>query len=555
MEKRIIIAFVLSFAVLYGFRLIFPPPEEPAAPVTTTTEAPTSPDAPASQPAGPAAAEGTTAPEAPVGEIQAETEQNLVVDTPLYTATVSNTGGVLTSYTLKAYSDGEGRPLQLINQAAGQKLGWPLVLETADTELNEMLAKARFMARQEDDRILLEFAGGGVHARKTLEFKRDNFEFTFESSLTRDGKDVKHSVVWQGHFGDQSLPPDPVTLGVLYEAEAAFTRVAASSVTDPLTFTTTRAGIEDLYFLAVFLFDSPTPAKSIKQEFPAEETGSDPHPALHVSADMSADKPIRVFVGPKDQEFLAKADPLLPSVINYGWFEVVARPLLFALLWVHSYVGNFGWAIIILTIVLNMAMFPLRLKQQVAMLKMGKIQPQMRTLQDRYKKLKANDPRRAEVQSEMMGLYKQHGVNPLGGCLPLLLQMPVLIGLYSMLSVSIELRRAPWIAWIDDLSRPEMLLIPVLPILMTVSMIIMQKMTPTTVDPAQAKMMMIMPVMFLFMFWRAQSGLTLYWLTGNVIGIAQQVFINKYWSPRTEAKLETRPKSKEPSKQPREKTK
>ena len=179
------------------------------------------------------------------------------------------------------------------------------------------------------------------------------------------------------------------------------------------------------------------------------------------------------------------------------------------------------------------------------MLKMQKIQPQMRTLQDKYKKLKASDPRRAQVQTEMMGLYKVHGVNPMGGCFPLLLQMPVLIGLYSMLSVSIELRRAPWIGWITDLSRPEMLLIPVLPILMTVSMIIMQKMTPTTVDPAQAKMMMIMPVMFLFMFWRAQSGLTLYWLTGNVIGIGQQVFINKYWSPRTETKLESRSKSKE----------
>src|SRR5678816_2034765 len=132
--------------------------------------------------------------------------------------------------------------------------------------------------------------------------------------------------------------------------------------------------------------------------------------------------------------------PQLSAVINYGWFEFISKPLLFVLLWIHSYIGNFGWSIIILTLAINLLLFPLKLKQQVSMLKMQKIQPQMRTLQDKYKKLKANDPRRAQLQTEMMGLYKEHGVNPLGGCLPLLLQLPVFYGLYSMLSISIELR-------------------------------------------------------------------------------------------------------------------
>ena len=177
------------------------------------------------------------------------------------------------------------------------------------------------------------------------------------------------------------------------------------------------------------------------------------------------------------------------------------------------------------------------------MQKMQKIQPQMRTLQDKYKKLKANDPRRAQVQAEMMGLYKQHGVNPMGGCLPLLLQMPVFFGLYSMLSVSIELRRAPWLLWIKDLSQHDPYY--VIPILMAISMFIMQKMTPTTVDPAQAKIMMIMPLMFAFMFLWVQAGLTLYWLTSNIVGIGQQVFINKYWSPHAETKLDARGRPKE----------
>jgi YidC/Oxa1 family membrane protein insertase len=257
---------------------------------------------------------------------------------------------------------------------------------------------------------------------------------------------------------------------------------------------------------------------------------------------MPEGKAARVYVGPKQRDWLAKTDPQLVAVINYGWFEFIAKPLLYFLLLIHSYVGNFGWSIILLTLAINLLLFPLRIKQQMSMQKMQKIQPQMRTLQDKYKKLKANDPRRAQLQTEMMGLYKEHGVNPLGGCLPLLLQMPVFIGLYSMLSVSIELRRAPWMLWIRDLSQHDPYYI--LPILFAVSMVIMQKMTPTTVDPAQAKIMMIMPLMFAVMFLRAQAGLTLYWLAGNLVGIGQQVIVNKYWSPQADAKpqAKTRPK-------------
>ena len=176
---------------------------------------------------------------------------------------------------------------------------------------------------------------------------------------------------------------------------------------------------------------------------------------------------------------------------------------------------------------------------------MQKIQPQMRRLQDQYKKLKASDPRRAQVQTEMMGLYKEHGVNPMGGCLPLLLQMPLLFGFYSALAYSIELRRAPWIFWIKDLSQADPYY--VIPILMAVAMIVQQKLTPTAnVDPAQAKMMMIMPVMMTFMFLNYASGLALYWFTSNALGIVRQMVINKYWSPPAEAKLNSRSRSDEP---------
>jgi YidC/Oxa1 family membrane protein insertase len=540
MEKRIILAFVLSFAVLYGFRALYTPAPEPATQTATATPTPAQQQGTTPAPAAPPAATSTPV-ETPAGDIQSEKAETVSVDTPLYTATISNVGGVLKSYRLKAYSDAEGKPLELINAAAGEKVGWPLALETDDAALNTTLSKAQFVTRQDGDRVVLEFAGGGVHARKILQFDRENFEFSFETLLTRDGRNVPHYAVWQGEFGDQALPADPAKTNTLHQTDGKFTRVSLRSIKEPQTFSSAHAGLEDQYFLATFLFDAPVTAKVEKREFPGADGNA--VPVFHLSAQMPEGKIARVYVGPKQRDWLSKADPQLAAVINYGWFEFIAKPLLFFLLLIHSYVGNFGWSILLLTLAINLLLFPLRLKQQVSMQKMQKIQPQMRTLQDRYKKLKANDPRRAEVQSEMMGLYKQHGVNPLGGCLPLLLQMPVFIGLYSMLSVSIELRRAPWTLWIHDLSQADPYYI--LPILFAVSMVVMQKMTPTTVDPAQAKMMMIMPLMFAVMFLRAQSGLTLYWLAGNVVGIGQQVFINKYWSPHAESKLQARSRSKE----------
>jgi YidC/Oxa1 family membrane protein insertase len=361
--------------------------------------------------------------------------------------------------------------------------------------------------------------------------------------LKKDGKNIPHSVVWQGGFGDQSIEQDPAKKNAVYQVDASFKRVALRSIKDPQDFTSPRSGVEDQYFLAMFLLpDNPAPVKVRKQEY----TGPDakPVPTLLVATAAPEGKPIRVYIGPKQRDWLNKADPQLGAALDYGYFEFIARPLVFALLWIHKYVGNFGWSIILLTIALNLVLFPLRLKQQVSMLKMQKIQPQMRRLQDQYKKLKANDPKRAQVQTEMMGLYKEHGVNPMGGCLPLLLQMPLLFGFYSALSYSIELRRAPWIFWIKDLSHYDPYY--VIPILMAVAMIVQQKLTPTAnVDPAQAKMMMIMPLMFTFMFLFYASGTGLYWLTSNVIGIGQQVFINKYWSPQAEAKLKARSKPNE----------
>jgi YidC/Oxa1 family membrane protein insertase len=257
---------------------------------------------------------------------------------------------------------------------------------------------------------------------------------------------------------------------------------------------------------------------------------NDPVPIPRVEVPYSG--VLALYVGPQQAGRLSEADEALAAVVDFGFFEILARPFLFGLALIHTYVGNWGWSIIILTIFINFVFFPLRLKQQLSMQKMQTIQPQMRTLQDRYKKLKANDPRRQEVQAEMMGLYKKHGVNPLGGCLPLLLQMPFLIAVFWLLQVAIELRQAPWILWIQDLSSPEPGPIRALPLLFCAAMFLQQKTMPTTMDPTQARIMMLMPLMLGVMFYGSQSGLMLYWVTSTAFGVGQQLLIRKYWGPR-----------------------
>src|SRR5215467_1212891 len=550
MEKRVIIAFVMSFVVLYAFRALYMPPK-PAEPAeqqqSTESQAAPAPAPTPVQPAPPEVAQSTKH-EAPVPntprDLRGEKPENFTIDTPLYSATISNVGGVLRNFFLKTYKDGEGHPLQLINQMAGDRVGFPLAITTGDKTIDDELARAVFSGHREDAAIRLEYAANGLYARKDFAFDRDNYLFSLQTTVTKDGKALPHSVAWQGGFGDQSIPQDVARKNALYQSDTSFKRVALRSLKDATQeFTSARSGVEDQYFLGAFLAaDHPTAVKIRKQEY----TGPDGKavPSLVVSQAVADNNRLRVYVGPKQRDSLERADPQLSAALDYGYFSFIAKPLVGLLLWINRYIGNYGWSIILLTVALNLVIFPLRLKQQVSMLKMQKIQPHMRRLQDQYKKLKANDPRRAQVQTDMMNLYKEHGVNPMGGCLPLVLQMPLLFGFYAALAYSIELRRAPWIFWINDLSQPDPYY--VIPIAMAVAMFLQQKLTPTAnVDPAQAKMMMIMPLVFTFMFLSYGSGLALYWLTGSIIGLGQQVFINKYWSPQTDAKLRTQARPKE----------
>ena len=522
MEKRILIAFLLSFAVLYAFRFVFPPP---------------TPDRPGAESTAPAPAAVTTPTLPPEPEVvpqeslQAEAAEDAVVDTAMYRAVVSNAGGVLKSFRLKDYLDGEKKPLELIDAYAGSKVGFPLAITTGDASIDKILSGALFVVRQEGAyRLSLEYSGVGVQARKTLEFDPETYAVAVATDVRRNGASIPHQVLLQGRFGDQSIPDAPAMRGAVYTASSQFDRIAVTGIEEPQEVAASLAGIEDQYFLAMLISETPGPVKISGQDYvlPDLPDGTKGAAMRGLSVAVTAAGPIRLYLGPKLQESLVRVDPRLGDVINFGWplFAVIAKPLLVGLRWVYGYAGNYGWAIVILTFIINMVLFPLRVKQQLGMQKMQKNMPHLKQLQEKYKKLKAGDPKRAPIEKELMEMNKQQ----LSGCLPMVLQIPVFLGFYNMMFVAIELRGAPWIFWINDLSQPDRW--NVLPLLMGVAMFVQMKMSPTSPDPAQAKMMLITPVLvtILFLWYQSASGLTLYWFTGNVIGIAQQWFIRKYWS-------------------------
>jgi YidC/Oxa1 family membrane protein insertase len=254
-------------------------------------------------------------------------------------------------------------------------------------------------------------------------------------------------------------------------------------------------------------------------------------PALKIEPNTQQELRFRVYAGPKELNDLKLADVKLEKAIDFGWFDVIAQPLLLCLKFFYSYTYNYGIAIIILTILIKLLFWPLTNKSFTSMQAMKKLQPMMQKIREKYK----DDPQR--MNQEIMNLYRTQKVNPVGGCLPMVLQIPVFFALYKVLNSSIAMRHAPFMLWINDLSAPDRLPIgftipylgglPVLTLLMGVTMFVQQKMTPMTGDPRQEKLMLLMPVVFTFMFVNFPSGLTLYWFVNNILSIGQQYLLNK----------------------------
>jgi YidC/Oxa1 family membrane protein insertase len=285
--------------------------------------------------------------------------------------------------------------------------------------------------------------------------------------------------------------------------------------------------------VAIFLPGAPDQVafRAARQEWsPPDWTEKEKPRPLGAALAETQPKPLafRLLVAPKDLDVLRSVTPPLESLVDFGWFSFIAKPLFIAMRYIYDHwIHNYGWAIVLLTVLINLAMFPLKLKSLRSAQEMQRVSPIIKGIQDKYKQYKFNDPRKQKMNEEIMKVYSEHHINPLGGCLPMLLQLPFLYGFYRVLDLAIELRHAPWTLWIRDLSAQDPIYI--LPSAIVVTQFILQRMTPmTTVDPAQQRMMMIMPLVFGFMFFRFPSGMVLYWLTGNLVGIAQQLFINRH---------------------------
>ena len=537
MQARMLIAFVLVFGVIFATPYLYKVLAPPAPPKQAVTDFPKKPEA-ATSSVAPAVPAPVVLP--PAGSVAGTREESTVIDTDLYHVILSNKGGIVRSWSLKKYKDDNGKPLELVNQTAIPKTGYPFALAFRDKKPTADLNQALFSAKENPDgrSVSFEYSDGHTFARKVFEFQKDSYVSTVSTEVTQDGAPLLNLMQWRGGFGDQAaLNAASQQSEVRYEnGESKVIRDGAKVGKEGPRNTDGNfsfAGLEDQYFTAVFLptgngvTETTIFSDTVASPFEKEETAY-----VGTAVGGTGHAAFTLFVGPKDVDTLRKINPKLEQIVDFGWFAIIAKPLFLILHFMNDqYVHNYGWSIVLITLIINVLLFPLKLTNMKSMKKMQRLQPQIAVINAKYKDIPMRDPRQQQKNQETMDLYKANGANPVGGCLPLLIQMPFLFAFYKVLSVSIEMRSASWF-WVHDLSQPEHLAIRVLPIILIITGFIMQKMTPTAGgDPAQQKMMQFMPLMMGFFFWKAQSGLVLYWLTGNLVGILQQWFFNKTMTP------------------------
>jgi YidC/Oxa1 family membrane protein insertase len=544
MERRVLIAVFLSFLVLYAYQALFVPPAPPQQQAAAAPQ----PSTPAAAPAAVAASPSTPAAPAPAVDVPASvvseaSEREIVVETATVRATLSNRGGRITSWQLKDYRDGSGEPVDLVPSNLPPEQPTPFTLLVDDEAVTRRLNSALYRVSGDSGgrvdatggagQLAFEFEdASGLRARKEFQFDPKNYLVTFSATVTQNGMVLNPSVAWGPGLGDLGAtsaggsfftgnyvqPPQAI-----YHRDGDVERVTAADLAEqPVHEGRFRfAGIDDHYFLAAAV--NPGQARLEFRPVPLPGTGETQRQLLTNTLRFAQPpQAVRFFYGPKQFDLLRSIDGELVRAINFGMFGFLAVPLLGALQWIYGFVGNWGWAIVLLTMLINLAIFPLRHKSVVSMRKMQLLQPQLKAIQDRYTGLKVTDPARQKMNTEIMNLYRERGVNPASGCVPMLLQFPVLLAFYSMLSQSIELRGAYFGLWITDLSQPDPYFI--IPILMAITMFWQTKITPSTADPAQQRIMMIMPLMFTVFFLWAPSGLVVYWFVSNLWAIGQQYF-------------------------------
>jgi YidC/Oxa1 family membrane protein insertase len=544
MERRLLLVFALTFLVI----ILFQPLLKKYLPQSAT--APPEPPA-AAQPSNQQSAFPMPQAAAPVtgATKQATAEAETVIENDLYRVTFTNRGGQVKSWILKTYKDEHGNPLELVSKAA-ESYGYPMSLWTYDEAQRNKINSALYVASDSGKlsapvQLSFEYSDSEVSVRKTFSFDH-TYVVHLETSVVSKGNQVTAFPMWPAGFGDQSSPSSYASSRVEHQYNDKTERLDVKKISGGATLQGpfNWAGVVDQYFAAVFLPDDiqNVALVTMRHQIDVPRDARNPKPGETIKADVlgagvgSLRGPTaeRLYVGPKSLGVLesvpvptlAGAAPDLRGLINFGFFGIIARPLFLWLKWTYGWIHNWGWAIVIQTLVINLALLPLRISSMKSALKMQKVAPQIKAIQEKYKKYSMRDPRKQEMNQEVSALYKAEGVNPVGGCLPMVIQMPFLFAYYSMLGAALDLRQAPWL-WIHDLSSPD----PwhLLPIGIIITMLLTQRMTPQPgMDPSQQKMMtLMMPLMLGVISWNLAAGLCLYWSEGNLIALAQQAVMNR----------------------------
>lgn len=539
LERRAILATVLALIVLLGYYTFFmpappPPPAEPekaqpevaeevTPPVSTTKQESPSKTQPISGPLK-----------------RAEREEEVVLETDLLSVTLSNRGGGVRSWKLKQYEEAAGF-VDLVGALPEE--GAPLPLATSIQGGEGANGLYRIVERPsagptEPQRVVMEFQEtSGIVLEKTVILYPGSYLADIQIRLKNLGQAATQGPLrlqWGPGFrigtndkvAGQATPAAWIDGKVVYpEAEEAGQELTQSGKIGWMA-------LQDLYFAAALIPGETDPASFVAKDAEGMQLVGLLYPAMRIAPGTAKKVEMKLYAGPKEITRLRTAGHNLRELVYLGWFDFLARPALYFLQFLYGFIGNYGVAIIIITVLQKLVFYPLTQKSHKSMQAMQVLQPKMQAIKERHK----NNPQK--VNQETMELYKKHGVNPVGGCLPMLIQIPIFIALYRALGSSVELWHAPFALWITDLSAPDILFtipygadvfaVRALALIMGISMFIQQKMSPTGGDPRQAKMMLyMMPIMFTFIFWSMPSGLVLYWLVNNVLQIGHQYHMNR----------------------------
>ena len=577
--RSTMVFWLVLLLIFLGYETFFNKPKpgpENTAPAVSQPQTTAQQNAAPQAPSAPAQTRQHAKTAAPAPVISAASVSATTVENELFRIVLTNRGGLIDHWILKHYDGSDGKPLDMVQQQASDLFGFPLALFTYDPSLSKDLNDALYQVTVSGSKspsgavlapatVTFHYAANGVDVVKSVHVG-SGYVIGVDTQVTRDGVPVRALVEWPAGLGDmEEFQPGSFTRPqvrtsassqVVWSVDGKQETIAAKKVSGDATYTDpySYAGVMDLYFAAAFLPGDPdqttvvTLHHTIDLPSNLSEPTSQKTPADVIGiavGSTTGDTHLRLFAGPKATDVLSsihatgadgKPDGALSPLIKYGWSAIFAKPLYWILRFMVEHgISNWGWAIIVFTLLFTLALLPTRISMTKSSLKMMRIQPKVDAIKARYKNLKATDPKRAEVNTEMMALYKAENVNMYGSCLPLLVQMPLFYAFYAMLGNSIELRQAHWL-WLPDLSQADPT--HILPILIIVTMFLTQYITPSPgMDPAQRRMMaFMMPVFFGFMLWHYASGLALYWGTSNIIYLAMQIGINRsHWGKEMHA--------------------